>query len=141
MRVEAGAWVVGVGGGSLVVMWRGYSPVPGAETAWWPSLVVGNFEQGQSAAVTWSAYGLRPRYFRLAGSNGFVTVPLWMFFVAFAVMAGALWWSHLRRPGAGACKHCGYDLTGNVSGRCPECGVGVERPPGAVMGEGAETRE
>jgi hypothetical protein len=22
----------------------------------------------------------------------------------------------------GHCWHCGYDLTGNVSGRCPECG-------------------
>ena len=22
----------------------------------------------------------------------------------------------------GHCRHCGYNLTGNVSGRCPECG-------------------
>jgi hypothetical protein len=21
------------------------------------------------------------------------------------------------------CRHCGYDLTGNISGRCPECGT------------------
>jgi hypothetical protein len=25
-----------------------------------------------------------------------------------------------RRPGH--CQNCGYNLTGNVSGRCPECG-------------------
>ncbi len=25
------------------------------------------------------------------------------------------------------CTKCGYDLTGNVSGRCPECGVRVRR--------------
>ena len=25
----------------------------------------------------------------------------------------------------GLCLNCGYDLTGNVSGRCPECGRGV----------------
>jgi hypothetical protein len=26
---------------------------------------------------------------------------------------------------AGICVHCDYDLTGNVSGRCPECGASV----------------
>lgn len=25
--------------------------------------------------------------------------------------------------GEGKCAKCGYDLTGNVSGRCPECGA------------------
>lgn len=33
-----------------------------------------------------------------------------------------------RRPAPanpGICRHCGYDLTGNVSGRCPECGRAV----------------
>jgi hypothetical protein len=28
-----------------------------------------------------------------------------------------------RRRRRGLCLHCGYDLTGNVSGRCPECGT------------------
>jgi hypothetical protein len=27
----------------------------------------------------------------------------------------------------GACERCGYDLRGNVSGVCPECGLGSER--------------
>ncbi len=27
-----------------------------------------------------------------------------------------------RRTRPGTCSKCGYDLTGNVSGRCPECG-------------------
>ncbi len=27
------------------------------------------------------------------------------------------------------CKHCGYNLTGNVSGICPECGKPVQSPP------------
>ncbi|MEE8171219.1 MAG: hypothetical protein V3T70_11795 [Phycisphaerae bacterium] len=29
----------------------------------------------------------------------------------------------LRFIEPGRCRHCGYDLTGNVSGRCPECGT------------------
>jgi hypothetical protein len=28
---------------------------------------------------------------------------------------------------AGTCQGCGYDLTGNMSGRCPECGREVPR--------------
>ncbi|MCP4250685.1 MAG: hypothetical protein GY778_26895 [bacterium] len=27
-----------------------------------------------------------------------------------------------RRYPRGHCQRCGYDLTGNESGRCPECG-------------------
>jgi hypothetical protein len=26
----------------------------------------------------------------------------------------------------GACIHCGYNLEGNVSGTCPECGRAIE---------------
>jgi hypothetical protein len=31
-----------------------------------------------------------------------------------------------RRRLRGLCAQCGYNLTGNVSGTCPECGQGVE---------------
>lgn len=32
-------------------------------------------------------------------------------------------WLHRRRCPPGHCQKCGYNLTGNVSGRCPECGT------------------
>jgi hypothetical protein len=38
---------------------------------------------------------------------------------------GLVWYRHrssVRRHPPGHCKKCGYDLTGNESGRCPECG-------------------
>ena len=42
-----------------------------------------------------------------------------------------VWLKHKTRPPFAPtgryCRTCGYDLTGNVSGRCPECGVDV--PP------------
>ena len=34
---------------------------------------------------------------------------------------------YLWRQRGGLCPHCGYDLTGNVSGRCPECGGAPRR--------------
>lgn len=35
-----------------------------------------------------------------------------------------------RRINPGYCDACGYDLTGNLSGRCPECGTIIESPGG-----------
>jgi hypothetical protein len=49
-------------------------------------------------------------------------MPLWIPMVLVAGPAGVLWWLDRRRFPAGHCRQCGYDLTGNVSGRCPECG-------------------
>lgn len=33
-----------------------------------------------------------------------------------------------RKSPADHCKSCGYNLTGNVSGRCPECGKALVHP-------------
>jgi hypothetical protein len=50
-----------------------------------------------------------------------VTVPLWAPFVGAAGLAVACWRLDRRRP-PGACPKCGYDLKGNTTGVCPECG-------------------
>ena len=34
-----------------------------------------------------------------------------------------VWWRYRERFMAGVCGGCGYDLRGNVSGGCSECGV------------------
>lgn len=58
---------------------------------------------------------------------GYVT-PFWD-----SMLAIVTWWCTLialavglyfreNVPPEGHCEHCGYDLTGNVSGVCPECG-------------------
>jgi len=57
-------------------------------------------------------------------SNGHLVVPVWLLLVAVGFPTAILWW-HGRRPKAGFCKVCKYDLTGNVSGTCPECGTAV----------------
>ncbi|RIK65234.1 MAG: hypothetical protein DCC65_12975 [Planctomycetota bacterium] len=37
-----------------------------------------------------------------------------------------LWPEDRRRLVMNRCVHCGYDLTGNPSGACPECGTPID---------------
>ena len=55
----------------------------------------------------------------------YVHVPLWVFLALFGVPTCVAWWKSRRYP-PGGCQACGYDLTGNVSGTCPECGTAVD---------------
>ncbi len=63
-------------------------------------------------------------YHVIAGYTAFqFGIPLWVPFLILAVPSAWLFWSdHRRRKRAGHCEKCGYDLTGNTSGKCPECG-------------------
>lgn len=46
------------------------------------------------------------------------------FFALVVIVLDALWRRRLlRRSNGPKCDHCGYDLTGNVTGVCPECGA------------------
>ena len=64
-----------------------------------------------------------------------VSVPLWIPFLLVATPTAFLWWRDRRRIPPGHCQRCGYDLTGNVSGTCPECGKAVpERRASANAG-------
>jgi hypothetical protein len=58
--------------------------------------------------------------------------PIWLgLSVDLALFAGAWFlilsapgaWVRWRRPGKGRCARCGYDLAGNATGACPECGL------------------
>ena len=74
--------------------------------------------------------------FILAGAWAFVAGAHWNWpwgaLLGFCVFIGMIqfgaYWVHFpanqyaRRLAANQCLHCGYSLTGNVSGFCPECG-------------------
>lgn len=53
-------------------------------------------------------------------------VPVWLLVAAVGFPTAILRWRD-RRPKAGCCTVCKYDLTGNISGTCPECGTAVDR--------------
>ena len=50
-----------------------------------------------------------------------VIVPLWGMLLIVAIPTAFLWYRD-RRPAKGHCQTCRYDLTGNMTGVCSECG-------------------
>jgi hypothetical protein len=87
----------------------------------WPALV--------GAAPDDFRYGLilPRRQFRYPGQVIGVRVPLWLLALAVGFPTAILFWRD-RGYGPGHCRKCGYNLTGNVSGICPECGTPVPAP-------------
>ena len=59
------------------------------------------------------------------------TLPLWIPFLVTALPTAWLWHRDRRRIRPGCCPRCGYDLTGNTSGVCSECGAA--KPPPSIM--------
>ena len=57
---------------------------------------------------------------------GFVLPPLLIFLVYRATLPHACW-AILAARGEPICTACGYNLTGNESGMCPECGTTIEK--------------
>jgi hypothetical protein len=58
-----------------------------------------------------------------------VGFPCWVAAMAFAIsplVVARLHYRESRRKAlVGCCRKCGYNLTGNVSGVCPECGMPI----------------
>ncbi len=59
------------------------------------------------------------RVFRASGWRLAVLPPAVLLVTGLGLSA----WPARRRRGPGQCRRCGYDLTGNASGVCPECGT------------------
>jgi hypothetical protein len=137
--LEAGAELVG--DRSVIMVSNGYTLLMYQECDHWPLVRPGR--PGDMEALDWK-FGLL-RYSKWGLDTVVFTsfsVPSWLPVVVLApypLLRFALWcrarWIRVRRQRRGACLDCGYDLTGNVSGTCPECGRVVDaakpasRPP------------
>ena len=70
----------------------------------------------------------------MPGGEMRATIPLWLF-IGIIGTPTYFWWRGSRKKPSkpGHCPRCGYDLTGNTSGVCSECGErtsnSIEIPP------------
>jgi len=92
------------------------------------SIIRGSAMQRQVIEPREWAWGIRwPRAIQTHGRQDTFTeiaIPLWLPFIVAVIAAGIMW--HRARPKApDHCGNCGYDLTGNVSRTCSECGTSV----------------
>ena len=102
-------------------------------------------DRSLNAAMTWPAgwfihrthHPMRTAILPLGGgSPSHFDIPLWFILLLGGSVTCVLIGLD-RRPDYGHCP-CGYDLTGNVSGTCPECGLaatsGDDRARGGPAG-------
>ena len=129
--------------------WEGRSCYVDVRSGWasfeddvsWPSTGRG-FDAGWNFNTASPYFRMWAKYASAAGSGPVRTVgpflgrglvaPLWPALLACVLLIGVpaacLAWRDRPRPGY--CSRCGYNLTGNITGRCPECGhvaEGAER--------------
>jgi hypothetical protein len=90
-------------------------------------------------------YKLKGFRLRICGNDSqgwkyhFVRIPLWAPATLCAIYPGLILlrrWRSRRRCARGFCGSCGYNLTGNVSGTCPECGQLINARAARRVSEG-----
>ena len=58
-----------------------------------------------------------------------VRIPYWLVLIVTSFPTAWLWHRDRRRIRPGRCRQCDYDLTGNTSGVCSECGLPTPPQP------------
>lgn len=119
------------------------APDPRPVSCFWiatiPNGALGRFPLAISTTLRskiWPAYATMPAEVGPIGAAPalttlrVLTIPLLPPALLLFVATLFCWLRYWRRPAKpGLCSQCGYDLTGNASGACPECGRPVPRPP------------
>jgi hypothetical protein len=118
-------FVVGIEGGVVLCAWTPNAPARGTERIPIPLFQVVEAKLG-------GGWGFElPTYDRVDvnGQAVFrtVRVPLWCAFAVAVTSAIAAVLIGKRKAGRGEiiCAQCSYDLQGNISGICPECGTSI----------------
>jgi hypothetical protein len=81
------------------------------------------------------AVGMRNTYdfkYRIGESDQRIMFPAWMLLIVLCLLP-SVWFIRImrcaKRRHVNHCMRCTYDLTGNKSGVCPECGLPVRTSP------------
>jgi len=108
------SWACRIAWGNFIFYWRSTPAVHAEADHGW------HLAGYQGLVTDWWVYPF------LKSGGTALYIPLWI-----PTLVLALLWALSYRPvyrlswhrrGRGRCINCAYDLTGNVSGRCPECG-------------------
>lgn len=111
---SASSWVnVQVEGGCITVTRRTSPPLVTPQAVFMEDLL--RPVPKQFAGIAWSRNRVSCRL-----GPSLVLVAILAIYPTIAFIRGP--WRRRRHRKRGLCPRCGYDLTGNVSGTCPECG-------------------
>ena len=110
-------WCVWIRSGALGAFWE-----TGAHWAPESSFAGPGYATPQERIDRWHENGILPQ-FDFASLRKWSLLPLWMPMLLAGIPTVLLWWLDRRRAAPGHCAKCGYNLTGNVTGVCAECGA------------------
>ena len=107
--------------GIVAVSWEGGPAYPTRNSNW----SIGTYTDG----IPRLEWAVKFESFNLFGKAiHSITIPLWVPFLLIAVPTLFLFIRIRRGKSPNRCAKCGYNLTGNVSGVCSECGWRVASP-------------
>src|SRR5262249_30800367 len=73
------------------------------------------------------AFGTKWPWYEKRPPGFYLILPLWLPVLLVTIPTVFLWRRDRGRPPSGHCPKCGYNLTGNESGFCSECGTAVAK--------------
>lgn len=127
----AALWAISLRWGLHYERWRlGFNVYDGGVTFWYVKAPDGRGQGFRVNDVTIRSHSWIPQ---LPGAysnprESFFWLPFWIPLSLLTPATTVLFWKS-RKCRPGECSACGYNLSGNISGRCPECGAQADRDP------------
>jgi hypothetical protein len=133
---------------STASFWPGTQPDPALRPIQWIHVPIANVRAtsyGDAPPIRWLGLGRK----RVSGANAAyayvshsLLIPFWLPLLLTGALPASAVLSRLRqhfrwRHNADRCLSCGYDLTSNASGICPECGTAIALSSNRIVSRGS----